>query len=250
MILAIETATDVCGVALVHEGGVVAERSVVEKKIHSEKLLPMIDEVLRGASMNLGDVGAVAVSIGPGSFTGLRIGLSTAKGLAMARRIPIVPVPTLDAMAFEYLRSGGAHEGETVCPLIDAKRDEAYFSFYTVSGAGVSRKAPYEIAGVSKISDAARAFGIVTFIGDGTGKMEADGKAEGSFRITRYAVCSAASVGLLAESGAGTLAVGEFGMLEPKYVRDFVATQPGVKRHHNIQRIPVEFSQITHSSKD
>ena len=250
MILAIETATDVCGVALVHEGRVIAERSTVEKKIHSEKLLPMIVEVLRSASMSLSRLDAVAVSIGPGSFTGLRIGLSTAKGLAVARSLPIVPVPTLDAMAFEYFRSGGAREGETVCPLIDAKRDEAYFCFYAVNAGGVTRKSPYEIAGILKISEAARSFGAVAFFGDGIAKMDAAGRSNGAFRIVQGAVCSAASVGIVAEHGGEMLAAGEYTMLEPMYIRDFVATQPGVKRQQKIQRIPVEFSQTTQSSKD
>ena len=250
MILAIETATDVCGVALVHGGRVIGERSVNEKKIHSEKLLPMIDEILRGAMIPLSSVDAIAVSIGPGSFTGLRIGLSAAKGLACARHKPIVAVPTLDALAFEYFRGGGARDGDTVCPVIDAKRDEGFFCFYGVSTSGIARSALYEIAVVSKIAEAAAVYGSVTFVGDGAAKMEMIAASNGSFRSAPHIVCSPVSVGFVAENEGRRLADEEFVMLEPMYIRDFLATQPGGKRYPIIQKGPAELPPITHSPKE
>lgn len=250
MTLAIETATDVCGVALVHNGCVMGEDSVDEKKIHSEKLLPMIDEVLRNASISLGDVDAIAISIGPGSFTGLRIGLSTAKGLARARSKPIVAVPTLDALAYEYFRGGGGHDGGTVCPVLDAKRDEGYFCFYRVSTLGIARSTPYEIAAVSKIAEASAAYGSVTFVGDGIGKMEMITGSNSALRYAPHIVCNPVAVGIVAEKEGRRLAVEEFAMLEPMYIRDFLATQPGGKRYPMIQRGPVELPPITHSPKE
>ncbi len=164
MILSIETATELCGVALVHNRSCIAQRSVVEKNVHSERLMVLVDEVLREADVDLGALDGIAVSIGPGSFTGLRIGLSVATGLAYARSLPLAAVPTLDAVAYEALRLschdaatgdvvrgatdpiGGISRGpiadappaavfhtagpEVVCAAIDAKRDEAYYAFY------------------------------------------------------------------------------------------------------------------------
>jgi tRNA threonylcarbamoyladenosine biosynthesis protein TsaB len=250
MILSIETATDLCGAALVHKGQVIAVESIVEKKIHSEKLLPMIDALLRSASTGLKAVDAIAVSIGPGSFTGLRIGLSTAKGLAIARQKPIVAVPTLDAMAFEYFRSRKKPDDEIICPLVDAKRDEAYFCFYTANLSGIIRSTPYEIAGIAKIASAAAAFGAVTFIGDGIAKMEAAEKTNGLFGFVLESVCSPAAVGLVAEREGRRLTTSEFAMLEPMYIREFVATKPGARRPQKPQRAPVELSQKIQSTED
>src|SRR5450759_5199634 len=132
MILAIETATDVCGVALVQNQNVIAQRVLAEKYVHSEKLLPMIDEVLRDASLSAKHLDAIAVSIGPGSFTGLRIGLSTAKGLALSLGISVIAIPTLDALAYAFFRTKGGASAAVVCPMIDAKRDEAFFCFYRI----------------------------------------------------------------------------------------------------------------------
>jgi tRNA threonylcarbamoyl adenosine modification protein YeaZ len=108
MILAIETATELCGVALVDRHTCIASRTVVEKNIHSERLMVLVDEVLREAGIAVGALSGIAVSIGPGSFTGLRIGLSAAKGLAYARSLPLLAVPTLDALAYEARRLGSS----------------------------------------------------------------------------------------------------------------------------------------------
>ena len=135
MILAIETATDICGVALVQNQNVVAQRVLAEKYVHSEKLLPMIDEVLRDASFSAKHLDAIAVSIGPGSFTGLRIGLSTAKGLALSLGKSVIAVPTLDALAYAFFRRKGGASVAVVCPMIEAKRDEAFFCFYRIDPA-------------------------------------------------------------------------------------------------------------------
>lgn len=97
-LLGIETSTAACGVAVVSDGGMNVERSIVEAHIHSEKLLTLVRTVLGEAKIGLNEIDAVAVSIGPGSFTGLRIGLSSAKGLCYALEKPLLTVPTFDAI--------------------------------------------------------------------------------------------------------------------------------------------------------
>ena len=227
MILAIETATDVCGAALVDNGKVIAQRAIDEKFIHSEKLLPMIDEVLREGSITAKRLDSIAVSIGPGSFTGLRIGLSTAKGLALSLGISLIVVPTLDALANAFFRSQKKISANFVCPMIDAKRDEAFFCLYRIDNTGVHRESEYAIALKSKIFELAPASAI--FVGDGAEKKSAP--RQGVMReFEPSIVCSAESVGLLAESAGVKLSQEELSTLEPLYLREFVATQPGVNR--------------------
>lgn len=225
MILAIETATDVCGVAVVQNQIVIALRERAEKYVHSEKLLPMIDEALRDASISPKHIDAVAVSIGPGSFTGLRIGLSTAKGLALSLGKPVIAVPTLDALAYTFFRAKGKASASVVCPMIDAKRDEAFFCFYRIDAAGVSRQSEYAIAPKSKIVEMAPASTI--FVGDGAKGMGVSREFDASKRFNPSLVCSAESVGLVAESAGVKLSPEELSSLEPLYLREFIATQPG-----------------------
>ena len=249
MIVAIETATDVCGAAIVSGGRVVAQRSINEKNIHSEKLLPMIDGILCDASLTLDAIDAVAVSIGPGSFTGLRIGLSTAKGLSMALQKPIIAVPTLDALAYEYCRTNPASVGALICPLIDAKRDEVFYCFYETTDAGVKRLSEYSIESVARVGEEAARYGSVVFVGDGTRKMEKTPGMAGKYRFAPENICSPSSVGILAEKEGRRLSAKETSTLEPLYLRDFVTTQPGRKIGRESQPIPAAHQTPAHSFK-
>ena len=123
MILSIETSTDVCSVALHKQGRLVADRQSSEAYSHAEKLAPLIDEILVDNNIKRGELTAVAVSAGPGSYTGLRIGTSTAKGLCYALEIPLITISTLESMLV-----GIEHENENhlLCPMLDARRMEVY----------------------------------------------------------------------------------------------------------------------------
>ncbi len=249
MILAIETATDVCGVAVVHESEVVAQRSMLEKNIHSEKLLPMVNDVLSDASLLLKNVDAIAVSIGPGSFTGLRIGLSTAKGLAMAQHKGIIAVPTLDALAYEYYRSNSKNSAGIVCPLIDAKRDEVFYCFYEVSAAGINRRSEYSIESIAQVGERAERYGSVVFVGDGARKMEKMPGLKANHRSNPEIICNPASVGIIAEREGNKLSAEVISTLEPLYIRDFVATHPGRKHDKGSQPLPAAHQTSAHSFK-
>ena len=127
-ILAVETSGDNCSVALLFDDHNFVEMNYQQKHIHSQKLIEMIDTVLNNAQIELNRCKAIAVSMGPGSFTGLRIGLSTVKGLAFGANIPIIPVPTFDAYAFhisKYIKSG-----TKFVIALNANGDEFYFSKY------------------------------------------------------------------------------------------------------------------------
>ncbi len=124
-ILLIETATQICSVALAVDGKVVARRESDTPNAHSTCLSVFIDEVLKESHLTSRDLGTVCVSAGPGSYTGLRIGVSTAKGFCYALGIPLLSVPTLLSMAALYYRQHPDYHG-LVCPMIDARRMECY----------------------------------------------------------------------------------------------------------------------------
>lgn len=121
MILAIDSSSLVASVALVNEETIIAEYTVNLKKTHSQTLLPMIDEIFRMTCINKKELKAIAITGGPGSFTGLRIGAATAKGLALALDIGIINVPTTNAMAYNY-----NHCNKLICPIMDARRNQVY----------------------------------------------------------------------------------------------------------------------------
>lgn len=125
-ILAIDSSGLVAGVAVAEGDTLIAEYTMNYKKTHSQTLLPMIDEVTKMIELDLTTVDAIAVSAGPGSFTGLRIGSATAKGLGLALDKPLIAVPTVDALAMN-LYGMDAY----VCPLMDARRSQAYTGIYT-----------------------------------------------------------------------------------------------------------------------
>lgn len=124
-ILGIESSSLVASAAVVTDQVLTAEYTVNFKKTHSQTLLPMIDEICTMLELDLKDVDAIAVSGGPGSFTGLRIGSATAKGLGLALEKPLVHVPTVDAMAYNLYGTSAL-----ICPIMDARRNQVYTGLY------------------------------------------------------------------------------------------------------------------------
>ncbi len=125
LVLGVETSTTQGGVALVGDDRLVSEYLLNVEATHSERLLPAIDRMLCEAGVGLDAISGIAVSIGPGSFTGLRIGLSTVKGLAYATGLPVVGVPTLEALAWAV-----PFAAEQVCPVLDARKHEVYAALF------------------------------------------------------------------------------------------------------------------------
>lgn len=162
-ILAIDSSGLVASVALLDDDKLVGEYTIHNKKTHSQTLLPMIDAMLTMAEVPVEEVDMLAVAAGPGSFTGLRIGASTAKGLAQALAIPIVPVPTLEGLAYN-LQGADA----LVCPIMDARRNQAYYGIYNVKNEipeviAEQDAAPMEEV-IAKVNEQGKE---VIFIGDG-----------------------------------------------------------------------------------
>lgn len=124
-ILAIDSSGLVASVAVAQEDVLLAEFTVNYKKTHSQTLLPMLEDVRKMIELDMGEIDAVAVAAGPGSFTGLRIGSATAKGLAMALNKPVIPVPTLEGLAYNLYGTD-----KLVCPIMDARREQVYTGIY------------------------------------------------------------------------------------------------------------------------
>ena len=124
-IIAIDSSGLVASVAIVEDDILIGEYNVQYKKTHSQTLLPMLDELKRMVELDLGTVDAIALAKGPGSFTGLRIGSATAKGLGLAMQVPLVEIPTLDGLACNLYGTD-----KLVCPIMDARRNQVYTGIY------------------------------------------------------------------------------------------------------------------------
>ncbi len=166
-ILALDSSGLVASVAVVEHdgtnGNLLAEYTVNYKKTHSQTLLPMLDEIGRMIELDLNSIDAIAVAAGPGSFTGLRIGSATAKGLGLALDKPLVHVPTVDALAYNLYGTD-----RVICPLMDARRNQVYTGIYEFKQEELSVIEPQMAVGIEVIAEKLRALGRpVIFLGDG-----------------------------------------------------------------------------------
>lgn len=124
-ILGLDSSGIVASVAVVEDDVLVAEYTINYKKTHSQTLLPMLDEIVKMTELDLESIDAIAVAAGPGSFTGLRIGSATAKGLGLALKKPLVAIPTVEGLAYNLYDTPGL-----ICPIMDARRKQVYTGIY------------------------------------------------------------------------------------------------------------------------
>lgn len=162
-ILGLDSSGLVASVAVAEDGSLLGEYTVNYKKTHSQTLLPMLDEVVRMIELDLDTIDAIAVAGGPGSFTGLRIGSATAKGLGFALKKPIINIPTVDALAYNLV----GHR-DMVCPLMDARRNQTYTGLYQFDGNEMEILRPQCAVGIDEIIADINARGkAAVFLGDG-----------------------------------------------------------------------------------
>ena len=139
IILQIETATKSCSVALAENGIVLFKKELNEQSVHASAITLFIDEVVKGSKIDYKEIDAIAVSKGPGSYTGLRIGVSTAKGLCYALDKPLISIDTLQAMASGFISKNNLQSSEALfCPMIDARRMEVYCAIFDSLGKVIS----------------------------------------------------------------------------------------------------------------
>ena len=221
-ILGIETATAVCGAAVTRDGRVVAEASVEQKNVHAEKLLGLIHSAMDEAGVALDELDGVAISIGPGSFTGLRIGLSVAKGLAYAASKPVVAVPTLKALAMRSFHAGNIEPSGFILAALDARRDEVYCQLYGSNKTGL---VPVWDARDMTVMELMSGIGTrnVLLTGDAQSKILAYPEASQGITFVgeKLSRCDAGSVALLGQTLLEAGSTEDLATLEPRYIKDF-----------------------------
>lgn len=162
-ILGIDSSSLVATVAIVDDDIMTAEYTINHKKTHSQTLLPMIDEIVKMTEADLQAIDAIAISGGPGSFTGIRIGSATAKGLGLALNKPLIHVPTLDAMAYNLYGTD-----KIICPIMDARRNQTYTGIYQFEDENFQIIMEQSAIGIDELIKKINSLGKkVIFVGDG-----------------------------------------------------------------------------------
>ena len=241
MILCLETSTAVCSVALVDNSNVIALRESLDGQNHAEKITIFIDEVMKEANISYNELEAIAVSKGPGSYTGLRIGVSTAKGLCYAMEKPLIAIDTLAAMTEGFLDNNfdnntnimssslslSSSSSSIFCPMIDARRMEVYSAFFTGDMKKISETEAL-IIDESSFSDLKLNHHLYLF-GDGADKLVSLFENEENITVIEKFHCSAAYMARLAEEAFKNNNFVDTAYFEPFYLKDFVPGIPKVK---------------------
>ena len=219
------TILPVCSVALSVNGKTIALNEEAAQNIHAAKLTLFIEEIMQKESLKYTDLDAIAVSKGPGSYTGLRIGVSTAKGLCFALDKPLIAINTLQMMANGYLVQNSEYRG-LICPMIDAKRMEVFTSVYDSNLIEIE-------ATNAKIVDETSFISIletnnITFIGDGAEKCSSVLNHQNA-HFSSFNFNSAANMSALAIQAYNKQNFEDVAYFEPFYLKDFVFTTPKKK---------------------
>jgi tRNA threonylcarbamoyladenosine biosynthesis protein TsaB len=222
-ILQIETATASCSVALTKNGSVLGVKQVNARNIHAEVITLFIDELVVSAGMRYNDLDAIAVSCGPGSYTGLRIGVSTAKGLCFALDKPLIAVETLEAMGFGVINRNDPtiNQGTLLCPMIDARRMEVFTAVFSSEGQRI-RPTSAEIINEDSFDDLLRN-NRVLFFGDGAEKCRAVLDKHPNARFLPGFANSAVDLTQKAIEKFKKKEFENVAYFEPYYLKDFIA---------------------------
>ena len=234
MILCLETSTAVCSVALEENGKVIALRESLDGQNHAEKITIFIDEVMKEANVSYRDLDAVATSMGPGSYTGLRIGVSTAKGLCYAMEKPLIAVDTLAAMAYGFkdykttrLQDYKLEPASILCLMIDARRMEVYSAFFNEKLERVSETSAI-IIDENSFMEMKQNSHLYLF-GDGADKLVSLFENDENITVVEKFHCSAAYMAELADKAFKNNDFVDTAYFEPFYLKNFVPGMPKVK---------------------
>jgi tRNA threonylcarbamoyladenosine biosynthesis protein TsaB len=214
-ILALESATLTGGAALLDGDRLVGETTLSIALTHSERMMAVVDRLLQDCGWTPADLEGLAVSVGPGSFTGLRVGIATVKGLALALSLPVAAVPTLDALAATL-----PFAGAPVCPLLDARKGEVYCSLYRWRGETMTRE--WDYLALAPAAAAARLPTPVIVLGDGVAPCRPHLARLGDGVMEAPPARRRPSAGVVAQLGHALLVSGkgmEAETLSPLYLR-------------------------------
>jgi tRNA threonylcarbamoyladenosine biosynthesis protein TsaB len=229
MILCLETATPVCSVALNESCCTIALRETEGQNAHSEKITIFIREVMEVAKIDYSQLDAVAVSKGPGSYTGLRIGVSTAKGICYAADLPLMAIDTLEAMSYGIKVKLGSQIGENdlLIPMIDARRMEVYAAIFDANLDKINDTAALVI-NENSFEDLRKDHHLWLF-GDGAPKLKKIFENQPNISIIDGFKPSAAYMLPLADRALKEKDYVDVAYFEPFYLKDFIAGKPHVK---------------------
>lgn len=224
-ILQIETATQVCSIALSADGETIAFHDIDEPNVHAARLTLMVEELLRTTNLSFKDLAAVAVGKGPGSYTGLRIGVSTAKGLCYATDLPLIGIDTLAGMAAGFIANSSLiTENMQLCPMVDARRMEVYAAVYdnrlrqiTPPAATIVDAQSFEFLGTDQ---------RIILFGSGADKLEVLFAENEQVEVVSQFKNSARHLSHLAYCAYMDKQFADVAYFEPYYLKDFVATTP------------------------
>jgi tRNA threonylcarbamoyladenosine biosynthesis protein TsaB len=231
LILCLETATEICSVALAVDGEVIAAQEEKEGNVHAAQITLLIDSVLKKAEKQLHMLDAVAVSKGPGSYTGLRVGVSTAKGLCYALGIPLLAVHTLESLTYQVIRDmPSTNPPALFVPMLDARRMEVYCAVFDEK---LNARYPTSAEIIDEtfftrvLTDLyePRVIPTICFFGNGAAKCRPVITQEGVIFLDDIR-CSAASMSNLAYRQLENGRIEDVAYFEPFYLKEFVGTKP------------------------
>ncbi len=225
IILSIETSTKACSAAIHQDGKLLSVSELYNEKSSSGMLTTLIEHVVKTASLKLNEIDAIAVAKGPGSYTGLRIGVSTAKGLCFTLEKPLIAINTLEAMAYQ-LSIINYQSSILICPMLDARRMEVYCAVYEANTLELIEPTQAKIIDETSFADLLENHQII-FFGDGAEKCRATlGGSSNAVFLTQTIFPSAKSIGALATRAFEQQQFENVADFEPFYLKEFVGTTP------------------------
>ena len=219
-ILSLDTSGTVASVAILDENVILGEYNINHNKTHSQKLMPMVNDLLNNLELKPADIDIFSVSVGPGSFTGLRIGIATVKGMAQALNKPVIGIPTLDGLAFNLAGYSG-----NICPIIDARNDNIYIALYTFNkyDLTLNMHVDYKALHIDELLNILSNKEPIIFLGDGVLKHKEYLKEKlgtvASFAPSHNLLQRASSVGMAAFTKAKSGQLESYIDVLPLYLR-------------------------------
>ena len=160
-ILSIDTSSNICSVSILEDENVILEKQNNDMKTHSQKLMPLVDELFNETKLKLKDIDLFACCVGPGSFTGIRIGVSTIKAFADVTGLPVVGVTSLEGLAYNLKRNG------YICSVIDAKNDNVYYGLFEFNNNEYKIVGELKLDNIDSVLDTINKYKNIVFVGDG-----------------------------------------------------------------------------------
>lgn len=224
MILSLETSAKVCSVAIHDQGQLIATKEIHIEQSHASKLAVLVDEVIKESAIQVNQLSAIAVSSGPGSYTGLRIGTSTAKGLCFALDIPLLSIGSLELLAYQMNKQNPSNA--YLCPMIDARRMEVYCEVFD-SSLNVVRPIEAKVIEPSSFAELLAEKEII-FFGDGSDKCKEEIR-HSSAKFVSGVYAAASEMGGPVYQKFKKHQLENVGNFEPHYLKEFMIKKPSPK---------------------